>query len=348
MHINIKPKQVITCILAIFTLSIVAYMMTHPEKTFQASMSGLHLWWTFVFPVMLPIWMIGHFCFNLCEVSVFPHFMKQIKHYALKKRLLFIWVWLHVICIHHIAGVQKIQQLRKAQILSQSEAEHWIANSYVCNPIWIMTVVGICFLQNLRLGWFLGVTHYLSVFITLFIILIYTKISNKFVTSNKMEQEKFDALYLSEHERLPLDIGSYLKEAMISTLHMLFTSAGYILSFSVLVQMIAPLNWLSIQVLSGILDIHIATYSFSQTDDSSLVFMLAAMSACLAWGGISHHIQIKAEFSPIQIRYLIFFVTRILHAIIAYVLTLSLWRPWYTIFPNTLYVLNTWNPFIPN
>ncbi len=86
----------------------------------------------------------------------------------------------------------------------------------------------------------------------------------------------------------------------------------------------------------AILEIHLGAYSFSQLElgASALLWKAAFIGFALGWSGISQHLQVQSIVRQTDLRYMPFFLHRLLHGSLAFLLTFLLWKPIQTLIPR--------------
>lgn len=141
--------------------------------------------------------------------------------------------------------------------------------------------------------------------------------------------------------------GKLLGDAVTSAVQTLMLIGGYMMIFSVLINVISITHFADIlrpitqfllsfmgiftdttpQWIKGLMEIHLGAYAFSQVNDLSLLPQMALLSAFLGWGGLSAHAQVAGFHQQTDARYTFFLQSRALHAVLALFTTILLWKP---------------------
>jgi sporulation integral membrane protein YlbJ len=222
-------------------------------------------------------------------------------------------------------------------------------------------VIGVGFLHSAKLGFILAVIHYASAIITGFLMRNPKKALQPLANSHELQigalkptnhaSSSVWKLSLSTMRQAYLQdgrpFGKLLGDSVTSSVQTLMLIGGYMMIFSVLINVVnithltdvfRPvthylLGFMNVHTdttplwLKGFLEIHLGAYAFSQAQGLSLLPQMALLSAFLGWGGLSAHAQVAGFHQKTDARYLFFFQSRTLHAVIALVLTVLLWKP---------------------
>jgi hypothetical protein len=141
--------------------------------------------------------------------------------------------------------------------------------------------------------------------------------------------------------------GKLLGDAVVAAVQNVMVIGGYMMMFSVLLNVIglsgmikwisntagaiglpsqSVYEWLTV-LIPALTEIHLGAYSISQSDMASQMWQAAILSAGLAWGGFSAHLQVKSLTIGTGFRFARFVAYRGVHAALAFVTTLILWHP---------------------
>lgn len=138
-----------------------------------------------------------------------------------------------------------------------------------------------------------------------------------------------------------------MSDSVVTAVQNLMTIGGYMMIFSVLVNVInlsGLVKWISVSIgaagipsrtvhewvmymLPAVMEIHLGSFTISQSNLFPPVWQAAFLSAGLAWGGLSAILQIKTFAADSNIRFARFVGFRGLHAALAFATTFVLWTP---------------------
>jgi sporulation integral membrane protein YlbJ len=329
---SLSTSQSATLLMGSMAVFLVLLIICFPNEAFQSSLQGLGIWWNLVFPSLLPFLILTELLIGFGVIqglgTLFHPFM----------RLFFRipgvggWALASGLIVGFPTGAKITADLIEKQLITREEAERLVSLSHLCSPLFLLGVVGVGFLHQASLGVILAIVHYSSAWITALL-----------MRNNKKEPSlSVDA----EHAGKPIAIaggfiptmreaylrdgrafGKLLGDAVTSSLNTLMLVGGYMMIFSVMINVVNLSGILGTTFLKGLFEIHLGTYAMSQHQSATQVWQLAIMGAMLGWGGLASHAQVRGLTQRTGLRYLPFFIARGLHASIAFVLTIVLWKP---------------------
>lgn len=133
-----------------------------PEASFKASLTGLTLWWTLVFPALLPFLILS----EMLSASGFVHGIGVLLEPLMKRcfRLPGAGGWTLVLGLTagFPAGAGGVMQLHKQGDITDKEAGRLAAIVHYASPVTLLIVVGTAFLHSPAAGYALLAIHWLS------------------------------------------------------------------------------------------------------------------------------------------------------------------------------------------
>lgn len=354
---RLNDGRLVTWLLAGGTVLMAIFIILYPKQAYAASLQGLRIWWDIVFPALLPFLiaseiLIAFGCLHFLGVLLEP-FMRLVF------RLPGSSGW--AICMGAAAGfaasAKTVGHMRKMGWLSKSEGESLLAISYLCSPVFIVSLVAVGFFHNERLGWLLVFVHFSAwLAASLIISIVYRKGGPSIDTqpaanpgSSPAGRSFVSAAFAAMSEARRQDgrgFGKLLGDAVTNSVQALLMIGGYIMLFSVILNILSVSGALSAlvivassaftavgiplqvvpAVLNGIFELHLGSFSVSLSDAPAAI-QAAAVGAILAWGGFSSHAQVKGLVSDTDLSIRPYLWTRFLHALVAFWLTIWLWNP---------------------
>ncbi|MFC6651183.1 nucleoside recognition domain-containing protein [Paenibacillus rhizoplanae] len=321
-----------------------------PEASFKASLTGLSLWWTLVFPALLPFLILS----EMLSASGFVHGIGVLLEPLMKRwfRLPGAGGWTLVLGLTagFPAGAGGVMQLYKQGAITDKEAGRLAAIVHYASPVTLLIVVGTAFLHSPAAGYALLAIHWLSGLAT-------GMLSACFSSSRKIVSpipQGSDTRHTSSRSRakkasLPRRIhqaaadarsrdgrgfGKVLGESVSSAVQNLMIVGGYMIMFAVVVSIITRLfPGLPNLVTASLLEIHLGARSMTSAATDHEGFILggllgpALLSAGLAWSGICAQLQALTVLKAANVRFLPFTAVRLLHGLFAFAFTLLLWTP---------------------
>ncbi|WEK56238.1 MAG: hypothetical protein P0Y55_09390 [Candidatus Cohnella colombiensis] len=328
------------------SLLVVAGVVYSPSEAFRASLTGLQIWWTQVFPGLLPPLILA----ELLATSGLLHGLATLSEPL--TRLLFRlpgasgWAIAFGWCAGIPVGALETSRLRERELIQDDDVDTLLIVSHFPNPFLIILVIGCGFLQSPMLGWAIAIGLWLSVIITGIIWAHFVK-GKKYTRihdSSNTTPEDFrasDALASPSLFERALDVASTVRESdsrpfgkqladsVSRTVTTLMIIGGLMMMCSVFIRLLQiwmPGNdfWIT---FAGLYDMHLGAYEGSKSAlfASAPVYTAALLAAALAWSGWSGLLQARAAFgaaSPFPWGRLI--AGRLLHGGIALLITFPL------------------------
>jgi sporulation integral membrane protein YlbJ len=329
-----------TWLLGVCSLLLVAAVVAAPEQVYEASGQGLKLWWSIVFPTLLPFLMLS----EMLIASGFVHglgvlltpLMRACFHLPGRSG----WVLALGMTAGGQAAAEAARQLGGRDELKERQIRLLTATASFCNPMTIVLVIGAGFLHSPYTGYMLLLVHWITGLLAGIISV------RLFGTKEKAAQQSTQAaawkgsalrpsmlraLYAemaAARQRDGRSFGKLLGETVSNAVQTLMLIGGFIIFFAVMTRLLnvyltpqAPaLLWPAL--LEQHLGAHAAVRFFGDPR-----MQAAAIGAILGWGGVSGIMQIIAITKPAD-RGFSFAVTRFLHAGMSFLVILILWNPW--------------------
>ncbi|OMG01201.1 nucleoside recognition domain-containing protein [Paenibacillus sp. FSL R7-0337] len=321
-----------------------------PEASFKASLAGLTLWWTLVFPALLPFLILS----EMLSASGFVHGIGVLLEPLMKRcfRLPGAGGWTLVLGLTagFPAGAGGVMQLHKQGDITDKEAGRLAAIVHYASPVTLLIVVGTAFLHSPAAGYALLVIHWLS---GLAAGILSAGFNGSRRITSSIQQESDPSLTggppHTKKASLPRRIhqaaadarsrdgrgfGKVLGESVSSAVQNLMIVGGYMIMFAVVVSIVTRLfPQLPALVTASMLEIHLGARSMTSATAGPEGFVIggllgpALLSAGLAWSGICAQLQALTVLKAANVRFLPFTAVRLVHGLIAFVLTILLWTP---------------------
>ncbi|MGG4204931.1 nucleoside recognition protein [Paenibacillus jamilae] len=338
-----------TVLLGLGAILLVLAVVASPEKVFQASTQGLKLWWSIIFPAMLPFLMLSEMLIAFGLVHGLGVLLEPFMRFWFRLPGRSGWVLALGLTAGFPAAAEAVRQWAQQEDMTAFQLRRLTAIAHFCNPITILLVIGTGLLHNAAAGVMLLAVHWISGLLAGWITarlpvpskelqkretpaaLRRTSVSR---TSPSLIRSAWEATR-SARERDGRSFGKLLGETVSHAVQTLMVTGGFIIFFSVLIRL------LSIYTGQGSLsfiwpawmEIHLGSYEISRLP-FDLRTQAALISAVLGWGGLCGWLQITAVTRPSD-KGITFTLSRVLHGIIAFGLTLATWVPLSRIFSNT-------------
>ncbi|MCG7407548.1 nucleoside recognition domain-containing protein [Paenibacillus sp. ACRRX] len=357
---NRSQHPLYTAIAGSIALILVVCIVSYPDAAFKASLQGLKVWWNIIFPALLPFLVLSEMLVAYGWVHGLGVLFNPIMRWLLRLPGVGGWAWAVGWTAGYPAGAEAVVKLRRQQLVNRQEGERLLGLSHASNPVFIIAVVGVGFMQHADTGLIIAIVHWAAALLSMLLLRVldnlkYNIISNRTSTgssssfqepvkpsvsdrtsSNNQEKTPPSSFSTSlimamenahRHDSRPL--GKLLGDAVTTAVQTLMMIGGYMMIFSVIVQVlrIAIPQQFGSFMLNGLLEINLGTFAIGTAAFDSPVFQAALMGAVIAWSGASAHLQVHSLIKGTDLRYSRFLRFRLLHAAVAFGLTYVIWAP---------------------
>ncbi|MDR4434178.1 dipicolinic acid transporter SpoVV [Bacillus tequilensis] len=346
-------SKIHTLLIASFFLFLTATVISHPQASFEASKTGLSMWWEVVFPSLLPFFILSELLIGFGIVRFVGVLLEPFMRPIFRVPGVGGFVLAMGMASGNPAGAKLTARLRQEKQISRVEAERLASFTNSSNPLFIFGAVAVGFFQNASLGILLASAHYLGNLAVGLTMRSYGRKEEQQLIRKKTIPfpSLKDALHALHTARLAekRPLGKILGDAVTSSVQTLLMVGGFIILFSVfnrllsVVQMTDMLSvftkgaltlfqlpaQLDIPLLSGMFEITLGSKLVSETD-VSLLQKAIVVSFILGFSGFSVQAQVAGILSDTDIRFKPFFIARVLQGIYAAVFVMLLWKPLYT------------------
>ena len=211
------------------------------------------------------------------------------------------------------SSAKNIRMLYDNKLITGKEASHFLIFSHFANPLFIMGVVSVFFLQSEKLGIIVLISHYLPNII----LGIFFKNKNKYSDTN---------VYLKNNEVMLSFPKIFFKgiRNSIDTLLMILGTLTCFLVISSLIIKVFEIDPYSEALIKGIMEMTMGLKSISILDVPD-IYKTVISSMILSFGGLSVHMQVLSFIEGTDISYKIFFIARIYHLILSGIISFILY-----------------------
>lgn len=347
-----------TIILALSALLLTLSLILFPEESLHASIRGLHTWVEVVFPSLLPFFIMAELLISFGVVQFVGILFEPIMRPIFNVPGVGSFAWMVGMASGYPSGAKISASLREKEAISRIEAERLVSFSNASSPLFIFGAIAVGFLHNAELGLLIAICHYVSNMIVGICMRFYGKKQDKQKKNPKHHKLLLLRAFQKMHDTRIKDerpIGQILGDAVISSIQTLIMVGGFIMLFSVVTTLLnvihvtdlistiihpilrilqVPLE-ITVPFITGIFEMTMGIEMISKLTEVPLVIQLAVISFILGFNGFSIQAQVASILAKTDIRFLPYFFARLLHAAIASILSVILYK---TYFENKLKV----------
>lgn len=327
-------------------------LIIFPQESFEASKGGLNIWWTIVFPSLLPFLIFSELLISFGVVRFIGVMLEPFMRPLFRVPGVGGFVWAMGLASGFPAGAKFTVRLRQEEQLTRIEAERLVCFTNSSNPLFLFVAVAVGFFHNPHLGIILALSHYLGNICVGIIMRFYRwkeeKSHAKELTKLPSIRQAFSQMHRTRiKETRPF--GSLLGDAVLSSIQTLLMIGGFIILFSVVNKLLFHMNItgllasgvggilhifnfpdsLSLPFISGMFEMTLGSKLTSTVEEATLFQQTVMTSFILAFNGFSIQAQVASIIAATDIRFTPFFLARIAHGLLASIITILLWEPFY-------------------
>lgn len=326
--INLK-KYLFTIIAILFVILLLIFS----ENNFLATITGMNLFITSVFPSLFPFLVATEILYNSNFINLFDNNPKKnslvSKLFNVPSKSI-IAIILGFISGYPI-GAKITANLKRDKYLSKAEAERLISFTNNSSPIFIISTIGISILGNKTLGLSLLFIHIFSS-ILVGLIFRFWKYNDK----ESLDYSKY--ISLNDNNKLktiPSNIDIFLN-SIKNSVNTIFQIGGFVIIFSVILSILKSTGILNIvsyllsltgipenvsqSLIFGFFEITNGLNLISTFSSQNLILSLLIISFLLGFGGISILFQIYSIIHKEHISIKPYLYGKLLHGIISVIL----------------------------
>lgn len=283
---------------------IAAALIAFPQETVAAAGQGLNLWWTVVFPALLPFFIVAEILKGLGAV----HFLGVLLEPLMQPLFRVPGVGGFVLAVSmasgYPVGAMLAAECRQQKAISREEGERLLAFASTAGPLFMTGAVATSMLGWSAIGGTLVLAHYLSCLST-GLVLRYYKPGGATTASGPcgFPLPRAAKALVAARQQDGRSLGTLFSEAIAKGFTSIFQVGGFIISFAVLIGLVNAsglIRGLAALTASAPGTLSLICTGFLELTNGCRLAAQAAMpitakliiiSAIIAWGGLSVHGQ---------------------------------------------------------
>ncbi len=345
---NVPPvtNPRVAILFAAVATGLVVCVILLPAVAFQSAIAGLRIWWDVVFPALLPFFIGSEILVGLGVVHFLGVLMEPLMRPLFNVPGTGSFVMAMGLASGYPIGTVLTSRLTKEGLCNPVEGERLMSFTNTADPLFMSGAVATGMLGLPAAGGAIMFGHYLG---ALGVGLLLRFHAPHAPTSRPPDtggdrnrsllRRAIDAL-LAARARDGRPFGQLLGDAVKNSVNTLLMIGGFIILFSVLIQVLRAIGLVGIlaalvgrvtalfglnpgltpSFISGFFEISIGNQGASQAA-APLVDRIVAASVITAWSGISVVAQVAAIIQGTGMRLYPYVLSRVVHAVLAGILT---------------------------
>lgn len=298
-------------IIIIFCIVFFIEIIINNGMVYSTISTSLNIWTSTLIPSLFPFFIISDILIDYNIISYIP---KKIKVFLCKVFNISDSA-LVILILSMISGfpsnARNTRTMYDKKMISRDEASYILMFTHFSNPLFILTTVGLIFLNNNRLGFIILIAHFFSN-----IILGILLRNNNIPTSNNY-------IFNDNNKHLGIILTNSIKHAIDTLLLIFGTLTVFLVISSILINRF-DFDVYSSAILKGILEITIGLRDLSFLKISD-IYKVVISTMFISFGGFSVHMQVISQLVGTDISYKNFFQGRIYQSIISGILAYFLY-----------------------
>lgn len=323
------------------------FILLYPVQTLDSALKGLSIWWDVLFPALFPFFVISEVLLGFGIVHFFGSLFDPLMRPVFRVPGIGGFVMAMGFAAGYPIGAKLTSQLKDQHLINRTEGERLVAFTSTADPIFLIGAVAVGFFHDVGLAAILALSHYSSGIIVGICMRYHGDPKHMTPASDQGKGfillRAFNAMHEARlKDRRPL--GLLLKQAIRSSLQLVFTIGGLVVFFSVVLEILSLSNLLVVlslmielplratgipdilskAIVEGLFEVTLGAKSAGE-ENIGLIHKVAVAAFIISWAGLSVHAQIISILSHTDLRYRPFIIARLLHGVIASIIVYVMW-----------------------
>ncbi len=348
-----QPKKfaLSTVLLAIVAIVFTIALVVYPKQGFEAGITGLRVFWDIVFPSLLPFFILSELLLGLGVVRGFGVLLEPLMRPLFSVPGIGAFALSMGLAAGYPMDAVITARFREKNQCTRIEGERLLAFTNTADPLFMFGAVAVGMFKSPELGALLAIAHYVAAFLVGICFKLWGRRQDKenIRAKNQSGTKPHRFILLRAYRQMILahqedgrPFGKLLGNAVTESVQTLFMICGFIVFFSVLIEilhlsgLITIIGWpiavvfkltgihngLVSPFFAGLLEIDIGSAQVASVVAAPLLQKLALVSGIVAWSGLAVHAQVASVLTETDIRLRPYFLARLMHGAFAVVLTI--------------------------
>jgi len=317
-----------------------------PSESVNAAYNGLMVWFTVVLPALLPFFIGSELLIRLGVIKFIGVLLEPMMRPLFNVPGIGSFAFAMSITSGYPVGAKIVSRLRLNNEITKIEAQRLIAFCSTSGPLFMIGAVSVGMFSSAELGILIALSHYLSIILIGILFRFYKSKSDlSSFKSSKYSPVRNAFVELRNHQKDSEPIGIHLGNAVRESINTMLLVGGFIVLFSVIIEILKIVGFITVAakimsiilipfnfnlefleaITTGLFEITIGCKMLSEVYSTGLVLKIAAASFIISWSGFSIHAQCISIISETDINTKLYMVSKFLHGILSFVLTLLIY-----------------------
>ncbi|WP_018133273.1 sporulation integral membrane protein YlbJ [Effusibacillus pohliae] len=346
-----SPKRSATTLLALVVVFLTLSLVLYPEQAFEASVTGMKLFWDSVFPALLPFFILSEIMLGVGVVHALGILLEPLMRPLFSVPGVGAFALSMGLAAGYPMDAVITAKFRKNKMCSRVEGERLLAFTNTADPLFMFGAVAVGMLRNPGIGMLLAIAHYIGAFCVGILYKLYGRDQEHVEQDTRLQPIRGNLFARAYREMIRAraedgrSLGKLLGDAINDSIKTSLMICGFIMFFAVVIKVLTvagviPLLALPLvglfkligidsslvnPFLAGIVEIDIGSAQTAAAH-APLIQQLLIISFIIAWSGLSVHAQIASVLTGTDIRFTPYIVARFIHGVIAAVATVVLFH----------------------
>ena len=308
-------KKINSLTIIILLALIIIYVFTNSKNITTAIFESYELFLKNIFPSLFPMFIISYILVEIKIPEVLGNIFKKPFYKLFKTKKEASFVFFMSMLTGFPSSAKYIESLMNKNLIDEKDANKILQFTFFSNPLFIINTVGIMFLNNIKLGYIILISHITGNIITGLI----------FRNYNKKEELKEENIRQSIRELIikinTTKFFNVLLNAIKDALSTMILIFGILVTFQIIITMMPKST-----IIKGLIEMTIGLKYTSLLTNTNLKLILSTFF--LSFGGLCIHTQIMNILNKKRVKYLPFLLARIIHGITSSILAIVITLIW--------------------
>ncbi len=321
---------------------LVALLINSAEFVFAIRTTGL-MWAEKIFPSLFPFFVLSLLLLRLGFAFILGELLGPIMQVIYKTSKLSGFVFVMGLISGNPNGAKIIAELVDDRMITKQEGQYLLNHATFMNPMFVIGTIGVIYFGNMTLGIIVLISHIISNILLGFSLSFLNPGNRTFSLPNPVNAIKSMAQYRSQNAHT---FGESVTAVIQDSINTCLLIGGYMMLFTIVIQLMKFFNIfqniniilspllsffnittdISNSVLISSLEVANGIDILSQVTLTSPFILIAILTFAISFAGFSIHMQVYALTHHVNLSYLSFFMSRVLHAFLSVLVSWPIYR----------------------